>query len=48
MPGDTVMLCSVNSTCVNMGLPFWVTMVHWSQSRDTKLLWKDSFGCFRT
>lgn len=35
-------------TCVNIGLPFWVTMVHWSQSSDTKLLWKDSFGCFRT
>lgn len=35
-------------TCVNMGLPFCVTIVHWSQSRDTKLLWKDSLGCFRT
>lgn len=36
------------STWVNMGLPCWVTMVHWSQSSDTKLLWKDSLGCLST
>lgn len=35
-------------TWVNMGLPCWVTMVHWSQSRETKLLWKDSLGCLST
>lgn len=35
-------------TWVNMGLPCWVTMVHWSQSSETKLLWKDSLGCLST
>lgn len=40
--------CGGWGTWVNMGLPCWVTMVHWSQSRETKLLWKDSLGCLST
>lgn len=35
-------------TWVNMGLPCWVTMLPWSQSRDTKLLWNASLGCLST
>ena len=37
------MLCGV--TLVNMGLPCWVTMVAWSQSRLTTAWWKDSLAC---
>lgn len=27
-PAASYTLCLANCTCVNMGLPFWVTMVH--------------------
>ena len=39
--------CKEKLALVNMGLPWCVTNIAWSQSKVMVVLWNDSFACFK-